>query len=92
MGVPKFILNFQNVRTVCKEHATIGPRGVTRIVNGETEFTELSRWRTEFAFYTRLMKIPLFKNFRKGKAFNTWSKNVRFDKIQKAKKQLEANL
>lgn len=27
-----------------------------------------------------------------GKAFNTWSKNVRFDKIQKAKKQLEANL
>lgn len=75
-----------------QEHTTIGPEMVTRRVNGETEITELSRWRAEYASYCKLMTIPLFKNFRCGKAFKTWTKNVRQDKFQKSKKQLEQNL
>jgi dynein heavy chain len=75
-----------------QEHTTIGPEMVTRRVNGETEITELSRWRAEYASYCKLMTIPLFKNFRRGKAFKTWTKNVRQDKFQKSKKQLEQNL
>lgn len=74
------------------EHSTIGPTGVTRIVDGETEFTPLDRWRQEYQFYVKLAEIRLFKNFRKAKTFTTWHKNVRQDKVNNAKKQLTANL
>ena len=29
------------------EHSTIGPKGVTRIINGETEFTPLDRYNNQ---------------------------------------------
>ena len=59
------------------DHFTISPEGVTRVHDGEVEFTSLNRWEEEYKKYLEIMKIKLFANFQIWRTFGAWRKFVR---------------
>lgn len=61
-------------------------------IDDETEFTPLDRWEQEYKYFQRLVKISVFKLFRKWKAFTVWRNNVRTTKVKECKKALTENL
>ncbi|CAD5112359.1 DgyrCDS1592 [Dimorphilus gyrociliatus] len=76
-----------------EDHCTISQKGVIRMrADDETEFTPLDRWEQEYKYFQRLVKIPVFKLFRKWKAFTVWRNNVRTTKVKDCKKALTENL
>ena len=74
------------------DYYTISATGVTRLREGETEYTTLGAWEKEYRNYQILIKIKTFSNFRMWKAFAVWRKNVRSKKISKCKNDLKDNL
>lgn len=74
------------------DYMTISCEGVTRIYDGDTEFTDLDRWEQEYKFYCKLVKISAFKLFRKWRSFMVWRTNVTRHKTEIRRKALQENL
>ncbi|XP_039271711.2 dynein axonemal heavy chain 6-like [Styela clava] len=74
------------------DYMTISAKGVTRVHDGDSEFTELDRWEQEYRFYCKLVKIPAFKLFRKWRSFTVWRNNVNHHKTEIRRKALQENL
>ncbi|KAG2381746.1 hypothetical protein C9374_006130 [Naegleria lovaniensis] len=58
------------------DYYTMSASGVTHFINGEADFTPLSRWIQEHDTFQKILKIKFFKNFRKWKAFYFFKKMI----------------
>ena len=71
---------------------TLSSFGVTHLVNGRPEFTELEQWKREHYLFNAIIKIPVFQQFRTWKSYKVWRDSVRYGKMKKAAKALEKKL
>ncbi|XP_030764690.1 dynein heavy chain 6, axonemal-like [Sitophilus oryzae] len=67
-------------------------KGVMQHSGGEVVFTSLDKWEAEYKMYKRLVQIKTFKNFRLWKGFYVWRKNIIYNKIHLAKRNLTQNM
>ena len=59
-----------------RDFYTISAGGITHVVNGISNLTELDRWEREFEQFTRIRRSPLFAKFRMWKAYCIWRLEV----------------
>ncbi|EFC46212.1 axonemal dynein heavy chain [Naegleria gruberi] len=58
------------------DYYTLSATGVTHFINGEADFTPLTRWVQEHDTFQKILKIKFFANFRKWKAFYFFKKLI----------------
>lgn len=75
-----------------KNFLTMSCDGVLQHVGGDTSFTPLDKWESEYKMFCRLMKIKSFFHFRLWKAFFVWKKHVSYKKFSAARNFLKNNL
>ncbi|XP_060520964.1 dynein axonemal heavy chain 6 [Cylas formicarius] len=71
---------------------TMSSEGVLQHIGSEMIFTSLDKWEEEYDMFCRLMKIKMFRNFRKWKGFYVWRKNIVYAKFHAARKNLAENM
>ncbi|WIA37814.1 hypothetical protein OEZ86_014676 [Tetradesmus obliquus] len=80
----------------CKQprHFTLSPAGVTAYFSDGTpaEFLTLDAFQREFLLHQQLMRLPLFRHFRRWKALSIWRKAVRGSKTSGSAEHLQKNL
>jgi hypothetical protein len=75
-----------------KNFFTLSSFGVTHLLNGTPEFTELEQWKREHYLFNAISKIPVFRMFRVWKSYKVWRDSVRYGKMRKCGKALQKNL
>ena len=74
------------------EFFTLSQTGITRVSQGESDFTTLEHFEHEYSLYDGIMKLQFFQRYRKWKNFTVWKKNIRYYKMNLAKRKLDENL
>ena len=74
------------------EFFTLSQTGITRVSQGESDFTTLEHFEHEYSLYDGIMKLHFFQRYRKWKNFTVWKKNIRYYKMNLAKRKLDENL
>ena len=82
-------LNKKKVNTV--EYITISKNTVLHYQRGVPVVYSIQEWIDNFNKYKLLMKIPLFKNFRNAKLFDSWRRFYRKTKRQYYTEKLKKN-
>ena len=75
-----------------KNFFTLSSFGVTQMLNGSPEFTELEQWKREHYLFNAISKIPVFRMYRTWKSYKVWRDSVRYGKMKKSAKALQKNL
>ena len=75
-----------------QHYFTVSATGVTKFDEGEAEFIDLKSWEREYTIYHKLVKLNVFKQYKRWKAFQVWRKLVRRTTIQAYKTHLNDNL
>jgi len=71
---------------------TLSSFGVTHLLNGTPDFTELEQWKREHYLFNAIIRIPIFKQYRVWKPYKVWRDSVRYGKMNKCRKVLNKNL
>ncbi|KAK9815239.1 hypothetical protein WJX72_000483 [[Myrmecia] bisecta] len=79
-------------RVTPRSYFTMSAAGVTHFQRDLADFTPLDQFEREYFLYTRLVRLPLFRQFRLWKCFALWKRAVRVRKTKDCKITLERTL
>ncbi|KAF7987651.1 hypothetical protein HCN44_003514 [Aphidius gifuensis] len=87
-----YALKIVSYKDVGRTYMTISSSGVTQYAQNSVTFTPLCRWKREYIFYLKLMKIKFFSNYPLWKALYYLKKYIKIKKFNKAKNYIGKNL
>ncbi|KAF8058456.1 DNAH6 [Scenedesmus sp. PABB004] len=75
-------------------HLTMSPAGVTEYAadGAPPEFVSLETFQREWLLHTQLVRLPVFRNFRRWKALAVWRRAVRSARTSDSAARLQAGL